>query len=113
VIVERSLSAEVDPRATKRTTTGRDTVNRNDTTDRLPRELAYRANDGIEVWLLWTRVDNRLLVVVHDERHNAAFELHVDPATALDAFHHPFAYAAFGGVAYPSARRRGETLIPA
>jgi hypothetical protein len=97
----------------KRTTSREDEMTRTNTTDRLPRELAHRANDGLEVWLLWTKADGRLFVLVHDGRQGASFELDVDSATALDAFDHPYAYAARCGVEYSVPRRRDETLVPA
>jgi hypothetical protein len=90
-----------------------DEMNRNDTLTRLPVELAYRSNDGLEVWLLWTRLENRLSVVVHDGRQETSFELDVDPERALDVFHHPYAYAAYRGIEYVVPRRRDETLVPA
>jgi hypothetical protein len=80
-------------------------------TEHLPHELAHRANDGLEVWLLWTRVTNRLFVLVVDSRLDDSFELDVSAEEALDAFHHPFAYASFRGVGYrPAAPRRDATL---
>jgi hypothetical protein len=88
-------------------------MNRSDTIDRLPLELAYRANDGLEVWLLWTRCDNRLFVVAYDRCRSMSFELDVEPARAMDVFQHPYAYAAFRGVEYVTPRRRDETLVPA
>jgi hypothetical protein len=62
-------------------------------TESLFEELDYRENDGIEVWLLWSREDGRLSVVVFDGETNESFEIAVEPATALDVFTHPFAYA--------------------
>jgi hypothetical protein len=64
----------------------------------LPRELAYRMNDGLEVSLLWLKRDNRLTVLVADERTGDSFELPVGTQQPLDVFYHPFAYAAFHGV---------------
>ena len=87
-------------------------MTRSATTD-LPRELAHRAADGLEVWLLWTKADARLFVLVHDCRLGASFELDVDASVALDAFDHPYAYAAHRGIEYVVPRRRGETLVPA
>ena len=40
---------------------------------------------------------NRLFVGVDDGRRDSSFELEVAPAEALDAFHHPFAYASLLG----------------
>ena len=57
------------------------------------RELAHRRNDGIEVTLLWNARTNDVFVAVA-ERDGGRFEFAVDPAEALEAFHHPYAYAA-------------------
>jgi hypothetical protein len=57
------------------------------------RELAYRESDGVEVALLWPIGERRVLVQVNDRRSDHSFELSVDAARALDAFHHPYAYA--------------------
>ena len=70
------------------------------TTTQQVKELAHRAGDGIDVSLLWSPVDNRLAVVVDDVRTGDSFELAAHPENALDAFYHPFAYAAFTGIAY-------------
>jgi hypothetical protein len=64
------------------------------------RELAHRVNDGVEVVLLWHDTTNELTVSVSDARSDAYFELAVEPARALDAFYHPYSYAAFNGVPY-------------
>jgi hypothetical protein len=61
---------------------------------RQPRELAARESDGIHVLLLWHPVENGLTVSVEDARVGDRFELAVAPDRALDAFYHPFAYAA-------------------
>ena len=58
------------------------------------RELAARESDGIHVLLLWHPDDNALTVTVEDERVGDRFQLAVAPDRALDAFYHPFAYAA-------------------
>ena len=63
------------------------------TTDNI-RELAARESDGIHVLLLWHRRENALTVEVEDARIGDAFQLAVAPECALDAFYHPFAYAA-------------------
>jgi hypothetical protein len=57
------------------------------------RELAHRHNDGIDVGLFWNSHTDDVFVVVEDQRDGKAFELRVDAADALDAFHHPYAYA--------------------
>ena len=58
------------------------------------RELAARASDGIHVLLLWDPRENTLTVSVEDARARDGFRLAVAPDRALDAFYHPFAYAA-------------------
>ena len=71
------------------------------------RELDARAGDGIDVRLLWYPATNTVTVSVSvlDATRDHSFELAVEPAEALDAFHHPFAYAAFWGVAYAAPLR--------
>ena len=58
------------------------------------RELDHRASDGIEVRLLWNEDTEDVLVSVA-EQHGVRFEFQVSPSDALDAFHHPYAYAAY------------------
>jgi len=57
-------------------------------------DLAHRRNDGIDVVLWWSREENSVSVEVLHLASDASFELDVDPTHALDAFYHPFAYAA-------------------
>jgi hypothetical protein len=56
-------------------------------------ELDYRESDGIEVSLLWSRATNDLSVLVVDTKTDELLELRIRPHEAMDAFHHPFAYA--------------------
>ena len=58
------------------------------------RELAERDSDGIHVLLLWHPRENTLSVAVEDARVGDQFDIAVAPDRALDAFYHPFAYAA-------------------
>jgi hypothetical protein len=60
-----------------------------------PRELAYRASDGVEVTLLWSGLDNRLTVQVSDAKSGDIFELEAESDKALEVFNHPYAYATF------------------
>ena len=64
------------------------------TTSHEPRELAVRESDGVHVLLLWHPDQNALTVSVEDSRAGDRFRLMVAPDRALDAFYHPFAYAA-------------------
>jgi hypothetical protein len=61
-------------------------------------ELAHRENDGLEVTLLWQPSTDGLKVRVRDQRNGASFELRPAAHRALDAFYHPYSYAACGGV---------------
>ena len=58
------------------------------------RELAHRTSDGIEVTLFWSKATNRVTIAVLDSRSDEGLEFDVDGSAALDAFTHPYAYAA-------------------
>jgi hypothetical protein len=58
------------------------------------RELAAREGDGVRVLLLWHPREDAVTVSVEDARAGHDFQLAVAPDCALDAFYHPFAYAA-------------------
>jgi hypothetical protein len=58
------------------------------------RELAARESDGLHVQLLWHPRKDVLTVSVEDSRAGERFQLAVARDRALDAFYHPFAYAA-------------------
>lgn len=58
------------------------------------RELARRRSGTLEVLLLWhPRIDG-VELSVSDVSTGEGFQLEVAPGTAMDAFHHPYAYAA-------------------
>ena len=64
-------------------------------------ELASRENDGLSVFLVWSKATDRVKVLVVDAKLDDAFELDVAGADALAAFNHPFAYVpsqSFGSV---------------
>jgi hypothetical protein len=58
------------------------------------RELAHRATNGIDVTLLWTKSTNVVTIVVIDSHSAEELEFEVDGRFALDAFNHPYPYAA-------------------
>jgi hypothetical protein len=64
------------------------------------RELAHRVSNGIEVVLFWHELTGAVTVSVSDSNSGAYFEVAADPSQALDVFEHPYAYAAFAGIAY-------------
>ncbi|HET8752472.1 MAG TPA: hypothetical protein VFM43_08115 [Gaiellaceae bacterium] len=56
------------------------------------RELDQRSGGGLEVTLLWSERTGSVFVCVEDGQASSGFHFVVDPADALDAFHHPYAY---------------------
>jgi hypothetical protein len=69
------------------------------------RELAHRYSDGVHVTLVWYPSTDRVLVEVFDEGSGETFEFEAPAARALDAFWHPYAYAAFAGIAFAAPSR--------
>ena len=57
------------------------------------RELAHRANNGIEVSLFWSKLDDRVTIELVDRRLEERLQFEVARDKALDAFHHPYVYA--------------------
>lgn len=58
------------------------------------RELDHRNNNGIDVRLLWNVQTNSVCVAVRDECLGGSLTFEVEAADALEAFQHPYAYAA-------------------
>jgi hypothetical protein len=56
------------------------------------RELGERCSSGMRVRLLWLQGTRRLWVEVR-EADDRVLAIPVQPERALDAFHHPYAYA--------------------
>jgi hypothetical protein len=70
-------------------------------------ELARRSSAGIDVTLLWSPTTKTAAVAVDDGPADNHFELVIaESDDALDVFFHPYAHAAWRGVAYalPSER---------
>ena len=61
------------------------------------RELAQRASGTNEVLLLWDPESGRVELSVRDVTSGAGFYFEVEPASALEAYYHPYAYAARRG----------------
>jgi hypothetical protein len=57
------------------------------------RELAERSSSAARVRLLWRRGTTLLWVEVSSPHTDQALAIPVPPEHALDAFHHPWAYA--------------------
>ncbi len=64
------------------------------------RELAQRLSGTDEVLLLWHPEIDRVELSISDVTTGEGFHIEVAPATAMDAFHHPYAYAARRESAY-------------
>ena len=62
------------------------------------RELAHRISDGIEVTLLWCACHDTVAVQISDRGGDNLLEVVVPRERALDAFYHPYAYAAQQGL---------------
>jgi hypothetical protein len=60
----------------------------------MARELALRESDGLRIVLFWHPREEAVTVSVEDARAGHRFELAVERERALEAFYHPFAYAA-------------------
>lgn len=58
------------------------------------RELAQRLTGQDEVVLLWHPGIDSVELRVSDLTTGEGFHIEVSPGTAMDAFHHPYAYAA-------------------
>jgi len=79
--------------------------------DRLPaRELAQRRSGTHEVKLLWHPASDRVELAVCDVTTGVSFHLDVDPGKAIDAFYHPFAYAARRGSAHGEVRAETTSI---
>jgi hypothetical protein len=63
-------------------------------------ELDHRSSGPFEVTLLWHRDLEVVSLTIRDNRSRRSLELSVPHGRALQAFKHPFAYAASGGVDY-------------
>lgn len=58
------------------------------------RELAQRLSGTNEVLLLWHPDSERVELSVRDMATGVSFHFDVAPASAIDAFYHPYAYMA-------------------
>jgi hypothetical protein len=75
------------------------------------RELAHRTSDGIDVTLFWSKPSDRVTIAVVDTRSDEALEFDVDGSVALDAFNHPYAYAAALHTDHDTVSRHGADAL--
>ena len=59
----------------------------------MSRELAQRTVGQVEVTLYWDTADDEVMVELIDRSGGPSFRIFIAPERALDAFHHPYAYA--------------------
>jgi hypothetical protein len=79
-------------------------MNAKDTERNAPtRELTQRLSGADEVLLLWHPDIDRVELSVRDVVTGSSFHIEVAPGKAIDAFYHPYAYAA--------GRNRDEATI--
>ena len=76
------------------------------------RELAQRRSGTDEILLLWHPENDRVELLVHNPDTGAGFLLEVAPRDALDAFYHPYVYAA-RGESTRSVVESGTTIVDA
>jgi hypothetical protein len=57
------------------------------------RELAERTSNGTVTRLFWLQGTRELWVEVREPELDATIVIPAEPECALDAFHHPYAYA--------------------
>ena len=62
------------------------------------RELAERTSNGTLMRLLWLQGTRELWVEVYEPELDVTIVIPAEPDSALEAFHHPYAYAAAHGV---------------
>ena len=73
------------------------------------RELAQRLSGTVEVLLLWHPEVDRVELSLRDMATDVSFHLDVAPGNAIDAFYHPYAYAAKAKLAPLRPSRRSPT----
>ena len=76
------------------------------------RELDHRSGGGLEVTLLWSERTGSVFVCVEDAQANAGFHFAPDPADALRAFRHPYAYSRHQGreCGFPHQKMPGRPI---
>ena len=71
------------------------------------RELAERMSNGTVVRLYWRQGTSELWVEVCELEFDVTIVIPTEPDRALEAFHHPYAYAAARGVLPRAAEQVG------
>ncbi len=74
------------------------------------RELAQRLSGADEILILWHPGIDRVELSVRDRSTGAGLQIEVSPGNALDAFYHPYAYAAERESSYRVVRAETTTV---
>ncbi len=74
------------------------------------RELAQRLSGAVEILLLWRPEVDGVELSVRDLVTGAGFQFEVEPGNAIDAFYHPYAYAAERENSYRADRDETTTV---
>lgn len=77
-----------------------------------PRELAQRRTGSLEVLLLWHPISNEVEIRIHDTSEGEDLGFRVPPGEAMEAFRHPYAYAARREHSTPVSRTAITPLEP-
>jgi hypothetical protein len=81
-------------------------------TEEPTRELAERRAESLEVLLVWHPISNEVELRIHDMSKVEDFGFRVPPDEAMEAFRHPYAYAARREHSTPLARAASTPLEP-
>jgi hypothetical protein len=73
-------------------------------------DIATRKAGGIEVALIWNRLDETLVVFAYDSITKEEVAIPVDGDEAAEVYRHPFAYAHRSRTLDRSARKTGRSV---
>jgi len=76
------------------------------------RVLAERRTGSVEILLLWHPMSNEVELRIHDTSKEAELGFRVPPGEAMEAFRHPYAYAARQGYSALPSRTASIALEP-
>lgn len=80
--------------------------------EKLTRVLAERRTGSVEILLLWHPSPNKVEIRIHDTSQEEEFGFRVPPGEAMEAFRHPYAYAARREYSAPPSRTASTPLEP-
>jgi hypothetical protein len=75
------------------------------------RELAQRRTGSVEILLIWHPISNNVELRIHDTSQKEESGFRVPPGEAMEAFRHPYAYAARREYSAALPSRRASTPL--